>query len=116
MLKAATESLKGVAGGDGNEPQKKRGPYGPRKPRDPNAPPPKPKQPKARRDLITVVPRPILRKGEEEVDEQELEKGGGGGGGGGDTGDHPPWLNVLFFPIERKKEQLRDKTDPFSRL
>jgi len=79
MLKAATESLKGVAGGDGNEPQKKRGPYGPRKPRDPNAPPPKPKQPKARRDLITVVPRPILRKGEEEVDEQELEKGGGGG-------------------------------------
>jgi transcription initiation factor TFIID subunit 13 len=30
-----------------------------------------------------VVPRPILRKGEEEVDEQELEKGGGGGGGGG---------------------------------
>ena len=83
MLKAATESLKGVAGGDGNEPQKKRGPYGPRNPRDPNAPPPKPKQPKARRDLITVVPRPILRKGEEEVDEQELEKGGGGGGGGG---------------------------------
>lgn len=76
MLKAATDNLKGKAV-DGNESAKKRGPYGPRKPRDPNAPPPKPKQPKARRDLITVVPRPILRKGEEEMNEKELEKGGG---------------------------------------
>lgn len=76
MLKAATDNLKGKAV-DGSESAKKRGPYGPRKPRDPNAPPPKPKQPKARRDLITVVPRPILRKGEEEMNEKELEKGGG---------------------------------------
>jgi len=82
MLKAATDNLKGSANknnsgdGLGKQQPKKRGPYGPRKPKDPNAPPLKPKQPRPKKDAVkAVVPKPILRKGEE-LDEKELEKGG----------------------------------------